>query len=333
MSERWSRVVLAIFGIAALGVLVSHPWRQHELLYEGKSLEKWFEQLRTSDSGQAEMAISEIGPTAIPLLLKQVEIRELNATRHPRSAKLDSSCAGSEKVRLADRIISTVRLMGPAAIPPLLIALDDPDGRVRLLALRAIGALSPDADVIFPVLAKLLQDPDWQIQDTAVTLLGRMRHRRNLVVPVLLEALSTGLDRVGPDGRHDVRAHLVAELGRIGGDARRAVPELKALFNGTDRQLKREAAVALCRIDGDTNALAFLLAQLKDPQERSDCLPILLSIHKMGSAAKAAASPILAVVADSGAGEAGLDKELQDAARHVLRSIDPEAAVQTRGSR
>src|SRR5262249_14636176 len=149
MSDRWSRVVLAIFGIAALGVLMSRPWRPRELDYEGKSLEKWFEQLRTSDSAQAEMAISEIGPTAIPLLLKQVESRGLKATRHPRSAKLDPSWSGSEDVRLADRIISTVRLMGPAAIPPLLIALDDPDSRVRLLALRAIGALSPDADIIF----------------------------------------------------------------------------------------------------------------------------------------------------------------------------------------
>jgi hypothetical protein len=338
MSEQWPRVVLATFGIAALGILLSVPLRPHQRAYGGKSLEQWVSQLRSCDSGQAEIAISEIGPDAIPFLLRQVR------SSHSRSVSVPAGLsraagngtwtlpgAGSNDVRLAYRIMCSVRLMGPPAIPALLTALEDSDRAVRLEAVQTIGAISPEADLIFPVLTKLLDDPDPDIRDTAVTLLGRMRHRRSLVAPVLLQALKAEGVRPGSEGVQRVRAHIVAELGRIGTTAHSAVPELRTMFSGTDPGLRREAAVALCRIDGDTNALVFLLTELKQVRSATERLPILMSIHQMGPAARAAASPVLELVADSPGAASGADKELQDAARQLLRRIDPEKLAQLPG--
>jgi HEAT repeat protein len=337
MSERWSKAALVAFGLAALFVLVSVPFRSHELTFEGKSLQHWIERLRETDSADAQMAISQIGPKAVPFLLQQVR-RETRPLQHshyfdfgakgPSEKPMAGEPGSGRDERLNYRIMGTIRLMGAAALPPLLTALDDSDSAVRLQAVRAIGAISPEADLVFPVLTKLLGDPDWEIQDIAVTLLGRMRHRRNLVAPALLEKLTADPTRWNAPGMHQVRTHLVAELGRMGQEARAAVPELRTMLNGADRELRREAALALCRIAGDTNALTLLLVELKQTRDGRDRLPILLGIHQMGRSAKAAALPLLELAADTSGSDLGRDKEIQSAARQVLLHIDPEIAAQ-----
>ncbi|KLK88642.1 PBS lyase [Methanoculleus sediminis] len=75
----------------------------------------------------------------------------------------------------ADRLAAAAELaaLGPAALPPLLCALDDPDPRLRMWAAYTLGMIG-DAGAI-PALVQALEDADPGVARWAAAALRRIR--------------------------------------------------------------------------------------------------------------------------------------------------------------
>ncbi|BBL66990.1 HEAT repeat domain-containing protein [Methanoculleus chikugoensis] len=75
----------------------------------------------------------------------------------------------------ADRMTAAAELaaLGPAALPPLLSALDDPDPRLRMWAAYTLGMIGDTGAV--PALMEALEDADPAVAKWAAAALRRIR--------------------------------------------------------------------------------------------------------------------------------------------------------------
>jgi HEAT repeat protein len=147
--------------------------------------------------------------------------------------------AGGEKFRIA--AIQAIGAFGEAAaslVPDLIDALEDDDPYIRWFAARAIGAVGPRARAAVPALIGLLQS-------------------------------STRLTRFGDNTPADVRPQSPATLqvmaakalGKIGPEARTAVPALLRAMDDRDLMLRLVAAEALGGIGPEDPGIIPALAR------------------------------------------------------------------------
>ena len=110
-----------------------------------------------------------------------------------------------------------------SAVAALARALKDEDPFVRRFAALALGELGPEAKEAVPALSTALKDRNKRVADAAATALGK-----------------TGVSGVQPlldiakDDKRDaaVRARAIESLGKIGPDAKDAVPALMEVLAG-----------------------------------------------------------------------------------------------------
>lgn len=156
----------------------------------------------------------------------------------------------------------------PAAM--LMDALKDPDRDIRAKSAELLGHMPDDAAAVVAVLkATLENDKDEEVRWAATRSLGRFK-TDDAVAP-LLSALkdkdpivrgraALGLAKVGKgavpglravlkETDRDVTASALGALGRMGSDAKDAVPELLALLKVDDPLLQKLASDALRKID------------------------------------------------------------------------------------
>lgn len=172
-----------------------------------------------------------------------VEIRYWFAYQARQAKSALQGVEGGLLVPNVDIRIKAVELLGrlgDEAKPsvPLLRRLRDTcdDADLRRAAVLALSRL--DGEDPIPELAKALKDPDPVARGRAAQQLARMG---KAAVPALRAALKE--DDAG------VRASTLGVLGRIGGDARDAVPDLKPLLKHEDPLIRKLAADALKRIE------------------------------------------------------------------------------------
>jgi HEAT repeat protein len=79
--------------------------------------------------------------------------------------------------------------IGPAAVPSLTQALQNPDPEVRLKAVEVLGRMGVDAKDAVPHLVRLLDDPDDQVRKAATRTLGRIGPPAQEAVPALMRTL------------------------------------------------------------------------------------------------------------------------------------------------
>jgi HEAT repeat protein len=123
-------------------------------------------------------------------------------------------------------------LRAPAAVEPLLQALDDPQGDIRILAAQALRAMG-DGRTVDPFI-KALRDPSLAVQEEAALALEGLHDLR--AVPALLEALQINVP-LGDANR--AIAHAIVTL------AHDQVEPLMAVLRNTKRLAWEEAARAL----------------------------------------------------------------------------------------
>jgi len=135
--------------------------------------------------------------------------------------------------------------LGPAAVPALVAALEEPTPLVRMTALDAVRLLG--ATVAEPEVAAVLRDdPSLEVRLRAVATLGRIGTRATM--PHLLTACE-------PEQPAQLRAAAARALGELGVVA--AVAPLQALLSSPDYRTGHEAAGALLRLGaGGAAALA-----------------------------------------------------------------------------
>ncbi len=165
------------------------------------------------------------------------------------------------------------------AMPALVAALHDDDGKVRESAAHAIGLMGPDA---LPALIAMLTHEDKYVRRNAVWALGKLG-------PLAREARAD-LCAALKDADPRTASGAAQSLGCLGTDGADAVPALAEAMRGTNIVLCRLASKALSQIGSP--ALATLIAHLQhaDPFVRGESA---LAIGWMGAAARTAV-PFLA---------------------------------------
>ncbi len=242
---------------------------------------------------------------------------------------------------------SLIASLGPAALPRLVPALKDRDTGVRLAAVVALGQISPKPSTITLEVASLLRDTNAMIRNSATATLGTMGPGATQAIPHLIGALKDSeigppmSTRLGPyiarstSSRFPVRRNAATALGNIGPEARLAVPELSRLQSDPDPYTRLEAAIALSRICGTTNAVPALIAELQSADSAYACDRILHQLSEMGGIGKPASPTVVRLIQASNWPESSntfqVPAETHQLARQALAKIDPEQAAKLDG--
>jgi hypothetical protein len=95
--------------------------------------------------------------------------------------------------------IDALARIGPAAIPSLIVALEDPNADVRDRAAQSLARMGPPAKEAVPMLIAALEDPDWSVRRSAARALGQIGPEAAPAVPALMQLLkSPDAEQGGP---------------------------------------------------------------------------------------------------------------------------------------
>jgi HEAT repeat protein len=202
---------------------------------------------------------SKLTEKALPALLRQLKHAEPEIRRE------------------ALHCIGKVGAPAGAVLDDLIAALKDDDGTVRDSAAAAIGDLGPSAERAVPALIEALADRrnGDRLPTFAIRALGAIGPAARPAIPAMIKTLDGGgdyrasdiesaLSRMGPDARQEAIPHYIEQirsdnrsaqmaasksLGKMGRDARSAIPALEALIlSDVDGSVRAAAERALAKI-------------------------------------------------------------------------------------
>jgi HEAT repeat protein len=225
-----ARYILPVVALTGLAWLILHP---HEPVYKAHSLTFWLKQARQNNwlDPEAEKAIRAMGTNALPTLMEMVKVRN-----SPLRADLIKMSTNQHLVSI-----------------PIL-----PQHDIHLMAIYGFRQLGATAKAAVPRLVILINDKDPEVRDCAAICLGRIGPSARDAVPGLVkylsEALRTNTGTV--QDTYEMESAAFA-LGEIGGPSRPAIPELTALskLTNTFGDARSFAKAALIKISGNPQLL------------------------------------------------------------------------------
>ncbi|MBI4324742.1 MAG: HEAT repeat domain-containing protein [Chloroflexi bacterium] len=226
-------VLTVLVGVSALAFSLSRS----EPLYQGRPVSAWAKDLNSpypEVRSQAGAALRDLGPEAVPILVKSLRTRNWIRELHLKVAPWIS--------------IGLRRKLWPH-FRSFYAPMDRAD------AARGLEALGPAAEAAVPVLGKALRDADRSVASQAGVALGR-------IGPPAVSELIGALSEADPM----VRSLACSALGTIGPRAARAVPALVEIFKSTEKDHPQQASHALARIG--PGAIPALVAALSHPAPR-----------------------------------------------------------------
>jgi len=268
----------------------------------------------------------------------------------------------SEGRRFAAMALEAFGAQGKAALRALIAALGDEDRNVVRQAIRSVGAMGKEASPAVATLVGIYRgEESSEVRALAAEALGRIGPAAAEAVPLLLPALG--------DESGALRAEAALALGRIGAESQRAVPLLRGLLEDGRLFVRCLAALALLDYGAErVEALKTLDNAFQDPQfheryqvlwkleghpsetryilehliallkERDNTLRVILPLLAgMGPEARAAVPALQKLLKDrEGSSRLWPDPftlprkdPIEDAAREVLRKIDPGAGKES----
>jgi HEAT repeat protein len=204
-------------------------------------------------------------------------------------------------------------LQGETAVPPLVKALKKPAIEDRKLATVILGSIGGKAKPAVATLVRMLDDAEGQIRVAAIVALQQIGSDE--AVPDLIQIL----EGKGTSTNPDWLAEAAKALGKIGPQAKSAVPALIACLKAPDPRLNLEACLALAQIGKDSlPAVPDLIAILKNPKSSARA-SAMLALGQIGPGAKQAV-PVLIGVLEEG------DATLRETAKDALARMGAAAA-------
>jgi HEAT repeats len=227
----WTEAALVLVGVAAVGVLLTLPFRPCQPINEAEveiSLPSRADR-ETCDQVRATACEKDVS-----VLLKQVRCR---------------------KVGITTTVVALTKL-GPAMVPALVPSLDDGDPAVRFVATRTISCLAsrlePQGATLMPALIRRLRDPKGEIRYAAIFALFSFGPSREEAIPELIATLRD-TNRLSEEAIICLQQGAAHVLGKIGPNAKAAIPALNWLLHDETSHARNAAATALWRISCDTN--------------------------------------------------------------------------------
>ncbi|HTV43097.1 MAG TPA: HEAT repeat domain-containing protein [Candidatus Sulfotelmatobacter sp.] len=277
------------------------------------------------DTDTVLLALSEIGPDAVPVLGKALTNSNSAVRWHAAQA------LGSMAV--------------PSSVPWLLAALKHPDPHTRLCAARALARFPRQADVIVPALLNCVDDPDSGVRANVAGSLGNFGGYARPAFPKLLTMVADANETVSDNATYalmhidlggtlaaftnnlespdvNVRRTTAWALMHFSSNGEPAAPFLVKCLKDPDPAVRKNAAIALSGIASDPDLVVpALMANLSDTNAdvREDAA---VALRSYGERARAAVPQILKIIEEN----KGNDVET-GAFYDALDAIDPGAAI------
>jgi HEAT repeat protein len=191
-------VLIGILLVAGVIWLLTRTLRPHETLYAGKPLDAWARQLNSHDAGVSNQAFEVLNAEIIPRLVDQMyhdtndsQLRKVlteNLGRLP-GVHLSYVTAQSRRMTAAHEL----GVFGPpakAAVPFLIQALNGPQTELHETAIRSLGAIHSNPDVVIPLLMPYLTNDDWS--EEATVALGNYGSLATDAFPKIVPLLHAG---------------------------------------------------------------------------------------------------------------------------------------------
>jgi HEAT repeat protein len=194
---------------------------------------------------------------------------------------------------------SELAVLGKQAVPILLSASHDSRPEVRETALAALMKSPFGDDVVLSALTEALDDPDARVRLLAIQSLGRLARMTPINDPdeagKAVGALILRFRAALKDTDAEVRAEAASALGGLGSRARESVVDLNMLLNDPDPVVREATARAIVQIDPSRNdaAVRVLIAALAESPPLLDSWPALDALLKLGPDVASAAVPTL----------------------------------------
>ncbi|MFH1652726.1 MAG: HEAT repeat domain-containing protein [Pseudomonadota bacterium] len=271
----------------------------------------------------AAKALGKIGTGALPILIKVLKSKDY-------------------EMRLLG--VKALKVMGkhavPAALPGILYVLRSAKKSDRQTIIETIGSFGFRAKLAIPELNKVLKDPDESIRTAAIEAMSQMisKSTSKILIPIFIRSLT--------DPNNIVRSYAAIALGKIGSDAKQAIPSLirvvkfdsdcreaaakslskigpsaipalQKLLKGNSSDVKSSAIEALGNIGAKSKvAVADIIIFLNHPSQRLR-IKMLEALGKIGKAAKASISVIIKLLKND------QNYNVRKHAASVLVRIDP----------
>ncbi len=230
-----------------------------------------------ADDGDNAESLAEIGPGAVPALLKYLHDPKM---KNRRLAVKTLGLIGPKSKEVVPTLIATLKHADPElrsaaanalagidpklkeALPPLTRALKDKDIGVRLATARAILAIQgPDARALVPVMVKALAHDDGNARRDAAQLLGDLGLTAKTAMPALRQALQDKDPSV-----RSAAAYAIARISTAQANHSAAATMLEA-FKDKDARVRLDAVRFLGMIGPDASAATAVLTQAKEKDE------------------------------------------------------------------
>jgi HEAT repeats len=336
--KRFRAGAVVVLVAAAMGALAWGVFHPREPRYQGRTATEWIEEVAARADTNALTAVQRLGTNALPLAIRKMERDDSRwrlkyAELWRKLPRLLTKVLPEPNRRRLVGVVNVFILIGHQSVPFAIGALEHDDPVVREEAASGLTYFTLGADETgqaLPALIKALRDSDASVRVQAAGVLGKLGADASNAVPALttlLEDHARGQIALAPGGMKlpipgfgsDVQFAAMQALGKIGPPARGAVPALTALLRGKDAFTSGKAAVALWRIEHDTDvSLQPLLSVLDQPSAAWHYPDWIATLGEMGPRAKDAV-PFLARLVQS-------HDQAGPAALSALRRIDPEAA-------
>ncbi len=299
-------------GIAALGISLLWMYsRRPEPSYDGKPASYWFDHFSDVYPGTQEScaAFKVLGSNAVPFLVRILE------KKPSRLGKLcDEHLCGNSS--LSFRVPGWLRNQMPSAWE---------DENRRETAASLIGEIGPKAvAAIGPLITTLEAQEErkklsneaymaQRLQSEVFTALKSMGEQGVIALPKYLNYLESDDDEWRATG-----AELV---GSIGPKAKVAVPLLLEAMGRTNEWLRFSAAVALWKVDFQTNTALAVFATELSSKSGYNRIWSLRYLSEMGLSARGASPLVRECLGDS-------LLEVREQAKKTLRAIELETFIQ-----
>jgi len=196
---------------------------------------------------------------------------KIGSASEPAVPRLIDLIEGSRK-DIRAQVFVTLGQIGPsakAAAPALTKSSKDPEREIRASAIAALGRIESDPKAIFSILLEALNDEASDVRKPAAVALGKLGSQAQEAVPALFSMLKVDDDRlvvleslrqikvksvpllIEALAHRDpaVRSFACESLARLGSEAKEAVPALQKSLNDDYDSVRRQARMALRRIE------------------------------------------------------------------------------------
>ena len=315
LMKRLAATLLLIISCLILARFLLVRWFPSYPVYQGHRLEFWVEESLSVDRlarQRAAKVLNEIGPEAVPFLLRLAQQKDSVVIEYLRSIKIGRQIlhpplhSRTDIRKTAARQLGRLGASAHAAASALIeLACNDSES-LRETALDALNQVGPEPREA-AALAALLDDDSFLVRRLAIEALVKCG---TAAVPRLAE----GLTNLSPR----VRLSAATALQELGPLARGAVRALIESLRDRDHDVGVAAHFALGRIGPDAHAaVPALVGELKNGSDEIRALAVR-TLSELGVAAKPATLELIALQKDT-------DSYIRWRAAYALGRIGPDA--------